>query len=55
MKHNCILIFDAKQVHLKPQVTKFMNKSVTANSKVGPNLNWTPKPQTQWIFENPKL
>ena len=53
MKHNCILIFDAKQVHLKPQVTKFMNKAVTANSKV------EPKPQTlektwNWIFENSK-
>ena len=49
MKRKCILVFDAKQVHLKPQVTEFMNKAVTANSKVGP------KPQTQWIFKNPKL
>ena len=33
---NCILIFDAEQVYLKLQVTKFTNKEVTAK----------PKPQT---------
>ena len=31
--HNCILNFDAEQVHLKPQVTNVKNKEVTANPK----------------------
>ena len=34
--HNCILVFDAKQVYLKLQVTNLKNKEVTVN----------PKPQT---------
>ena len=29
--HNWILIFDAEQVYLKPQVINFKNKEVTAN------------------------
>ena len=44
---NCILNFDAEQVYLKPQVTNFKNKEVTAN----------PQPQTlekNWFFETPK-
>ena len=44
--HNCILVFDAKQVYLKLQVTNLKNKEVTVN----------PKPQTlekNWYFENP--
>ena len=30
---NCIAIFDAEQVYLKPQVTNVKNKEVTANPK----------------------
>ena len=44
--HNCILVFDAEQVHLKLRVTNLTNKEVTVN----------PKPQTlekYWFFENP--
>ena len=48
--HACILIFDAEQVCLKPQLTNFKNKEVTATVK-------STKPQTlkkKWFFENPK-
>ena len=42
---NCILVFDAEQVYLKPQATNLKNKEVTV----------IPKPQTlekNWFFEN---
>ena len=45
--HNCILIFDAEQVYLKPQVSNFMNKEVKED----------PNPQTlskNWFFETLK-
>ena len=47
---NCILIFDAEKVYLKPQVSNIQNKKVTANPKVGP------KPQTpqKLVFEKKK-
>ena len=30
---NCIFVFDAEQVYLKPQVTNVKNKEVTVNPK----------------------
>ena len=46
-QHNCILIFDAEQVYLQPQVIRLKNKEVAAN----------PKPRTlekNRFFKNPK-
>ena len=43
--HNCILIFDAEQVYLKPQVTKINNKEVAAN----PTTQMTVKSFAGWI------
>ena len=45
--HTCILIFDAEQVYLKPQVSNLMNKEVKED----------PNPQTlskNWFFETLK-
>ena len=43
--HNCILVFDAKQVYLKRKVINLKNKEVTVN----------PKPQTpqKIVFRKP--
>ena len=44
--HNCILVFDAKQVYLKLQVINLKNKEVTVNPKKPQTLEKTlyPKP-----------
>ena len=47
---HCILIFDAKQIYWKLQVTNLRNKEVTAN----PTPQSWPKPWKNWYFENPK-
>ena len=56
---NCIAIFDAEQVYLKPQVTNVKNKEVTANQqpqtleKIGLLKTLSPKPKTKFTL-NPK-
>ena len=47
--HNCVLVFDAEQVYLKLQVTKFKNKKVTTHPKL-----LTLETSKNWFFENPK-
>ena len=43
--YNCVVIFDADQVYLKIQVTKFKNKEVS-----NPQI---PNHKKEWSFENP--